>query len=163
MYRTQFHQLVAGGAIPEGQFFPQATSLKAGYQDTSKQQEIKDLAQKAGEDVKNKTQEFANELQEDVKNKPANGTSVSDWKEKLRKKNDEKKAQIVKMMDDSMNNAMGKIEELPEQQRAPAADGVSIIYSLLSSFWYSIQPTLSTMLAQKSTMFPTSPSMIDEY
>ncbi|RAL59110.1 hypothetical protein DID88_006756 [Monilinia fructigena] len=77
IYRTQFHQLVAGGAIPEGQY-KQAT-------------EIKDLAQKAGEDVKAKTQEFANELQGDVKNKPAQGTSVSDWKEKLRKKNEEKK------------------------------------------------------------------------
>ncbi|QSZ32722.1 hypothetical protein DSL72_002301 [Monilinia vaccinii-corymbosi] len=125
IYRTQFHQLVAGGAIPEGQFFPQAMSLKAGFQDTSKQQEIKDLAQKAGEDVKNKTREFAKELEGEVKNKPASGSSVSDWKEKLKRKNEEKKQEINKMMDDSMNNAMGKIEELPEEQRAPAADGWS--------------------------------------
>ncbi|KAB8292093.1 hypothetical protein EYC80_007838 [Monilinia laxa] len=122
IYRTQFHQLVAGGAIPEGQFFPQMNILKAGFQDTSKQQEIKDLAQKAGEDVKAKTQEFANELQGDVKNKSAKGATVSDWKEKLRKKNEEKKSQINKMMDDSMNNAMEKIQEMPEEQRAPAAD-----------------------------------------
>lgn len=137
IYRTQFHQLVAGGAIPEGQFFPQTKILKAGFQDTSKQQEIKDLAQKAGEDVKAKTQEFANELQGDVQNKPAKGTSVSDWKEKLRKKNEEKKSQINKMMDDSMNNAMEKIQEMPEEQRGAAADVVSTTHSFYATSAHS--------------------------
>ena len=80
------------------------------------------VADESAQEVTRLTKDFAANLETEIKTKPSDKSELPAWKEKLKRKNQEHKDALTKMMDDSMNKAMDRIEKLPEEMREPAAD-----------------------------------------
>jgi phage-related protein len=122
LYRTQFrnidkHQHVIGryGLVPAQKSF-------AGLNNSEGIEKVKAVAEDAGQEVTRMTKEFATNLETEIHTKPSDTTELPAWREKLKRKNQECKDQLNKMMDDSMNQAIDRIQELPEPMREPATD-----------------------------------------
>lgn len=122
LYRTQFrntdkHQDVVGryGLLP-------SQKSLTGLNDNTGIEKVRDVVDTATNEVTRTTKDFATTLETDIRTKPSEKAELQDWRERLRRKNQDCKDKLNKMMDDSMNEAMDRIQELPEPMREPATN-----------------------------------------
>jgi hypothetical protein len=131
LYRTQYRNITNKQDIIGRYGVVPSQSAFAGYNNSDGIDQVKAVADEASQQVTIKTKELADSLEKEAKTKPSDSSEVPAWKEKLRKKNEDCKAALNKMMDDSMEKATASIEKLPEPLREPAANAYTSCYDYL--------------------------------
>lgn len=119
LYANHFHKLVA-----DPQSYAKLASMQVSTSDAPPQgdAELGRISKGSAEQLETKVNAAKQELENEAKNAPKDNAGVAPWKDRLRAANKKHKEDIAAVLDKSTEDAMARIEKLPEAQQDQAAD-----------------------------------------